>query len=229
MDLSVSEMSTYSVIDVFSGAGGMTLGFVDERFAGGFRSVWAIDNDPTAIESYTRNFGEHAECDDIEERLARGSVPQADAVIGGPPCQGFSLLNKNKRGDGRRRLWEPFMDVVARSSCRVFAIENVRWLHNSVELAMIRARAEALGFKVHAGVFNTADYGVPQARHRALVLGVKRRAGARPDFPFSPTISSFADRKSRSPNRSATRCRRCSPGWWPKRSGVGWRIKTRHR
>ena len=181
-------MSEYSVIDAFCGAGGMTLGFVDERFGGGFRSVWAIDNDQSAIESYTSNFGaRHAECGDIEKRLLTGSVPAADAVIGGPPCQGFSLLNKNKEGDGRRQLWEPFMDVVERSSCRVFVIENVRWLHNSIELVMIRARAEALGFEVHAGVFNAADYGVPQARYRALVLGTKRRNGTRPDFPFPPT------------------------------------------
>ncbi|MBF2761168.1 MAG: DNA cytosine methyltransferase [Ectothiorhodospiraceae bacterium AqS1] len=180
-------MPIYSLIDAFSGAGGMTLGFVDERIGGGFRSLWAIDNDPAAIESYTSNFGDHAECGDIEERLLQGPVPAADAVIGGPPCQGFSLLNKNKEGDGRRQLWEPFMEVVERSSCRVFVIENVRWLHNSIELEMIRARAKALGFEVHAGVFNTADYGVPQARHRALVLGVKGRKGTKPDFPFSVT------------------------------------------
>ncbi|MGZ8369523.1 MAG: DNA cytosine methyltransferase, partial [Caulobacteraceae bacterium] len=104
------------MIDLFAGAGGMTLGFTDRRFGGGFESVWAVEHDRAAANTYARNFGDHVECADIEALLeGSGNVPLADVVIGGPPCQGFSLLNKRRSGDARRALWQPFMDVVCRS------------------------------------------------------------------------------------------------------------------
>ncbi|MFN9908468.1 MAG: DNA cytosine methyltransferase, partial [bacterium] len=123
---------TYRLIDLFSGAGGMTLGFTDARFGGGFESVWAVDHDAAAVATHNRNFGGHAVCADIEEWLSSDKpVPRADVVIGGPPCQGFSLLNKQRIGDVRRQLWQPFMDVVERSGASVFVIENVLGLRSA--------------------------------------------------------------------------------------------------
>ena len=84
----------------------MSLGFVDSRLDGAFESVFAIDNDEAAVATYNANFaiGEHrAICGNIEEWLQDSEVPKADIVIGGPPCQGFSLLNKKRVGDERRR------------------------------------------------------------------------------------------------------------------------------
>ena len=80
------------VIDLFSGAGGMSLGFVDPRFCGGQEVVLAIDNDAAAISTHAANFDGKAVCANIEEWLRDNEVPEADVVIGGPPCQGFSLL-----------------------------------------------------------------------------------------------------------------------------------------
>jgi DNA (cytosine-5)-methyltransferase 1 len=179
----------YRLIDLFSGAGGMTLGFVDPRFCGGFDSVWAVDNDEAATKTFAANFGDHAICADIEELILRSDVvPSADVVIGGPPCQGFSLLNKQRRGDQRRALWQPFMDVVDRSGASVFVIENVAELRASPEHELIRARADELGFLTDSDVLLAANYGSPQTRKRTVIIGWRpNKNGATPSFPPAGT------------------------------------------
>ncbi len=167
-------MSKYRLIDLFSGAGGMSLGFTGEAFSNRFESVWAVDNDQAAVETYIANFGDHALCADIESLIRCTTIPKADVVIGGPPCQGFSLLNKQRAGDSRRALWQPYMDVVEKSGASVFVIENVTELHKSPEADEIVARARQLGFEVERGIVNTADYGVPQTRKRTVMVGSKK-------------------------------------------------------
>jgi len=185
--------NNYRVLDLFSGAGGMSLGFVDARFCGGFESVWAIDNDSAAVETYCANLGAHCEQANIDEWLEGGEVPAADIVVGGPPCQGFSLLNRNRTGDERRALWEPYMDIVKRSGASVFIMENVPGLLKSPEFSDICDRADELGFEIiGSAVLNTADYGVPQTRKRAIAVGVKRsdfNLDAMPEFPPKPSHS----------------------------------------
>lgn len=172
----------WKLIDLFCGAGGMTLGFSDARFCGGFESVLAVDNDAAAIRTHKANFPGEAVCGNIEEWLTGAHIPAADVVIGGPPCQGFSLLNKKRTGDARRALWEPYIDVVVRSGARIFIMENVAELYRSPELVEIRERAAKEGFVTEAAVLNTADYGAPQTRRRTIVIGWKRGAWA-PQFP----------------------------------------------
>lgn len=179
---------SYRLIDLFSGAGGMTLGFSDRRFCGGFRSIWALDIDQSAVATHRRNFGPHAECGDIEEWLASGRpIPSADVVVGGPPCQGFSLLNKHRVGDRRRELWLPFLDVVARSGAPVFVIENVAELRSSPEYDAIERQANAIGFHVMSSILMAADYGAPQTRRRTVILGYRRDSFERASFPPLPT------------------------------------------
>lgn len=176
----------FLLIDLFAGAGGLTLGFTDERFSGGFECILSVDNDADAVNTHNANFGAHSICSDIEKWLKqKPSIPHADIVIGGPPCQGFSLLNKNRHGDHRRALWEPFMDVVEQSSAEVFVIENVPGLFTSPEFNEIKERAEKVGFKVVASVLNTADYGTPQTRKRTIILGW-RPADISPPPVFPP-------------------------------------------
>lgn len=180
----------YRLIDLFSGAGGMTLGMTDARFCGGFESVWALDNDKAATETYAANFGDHANCGDIEAWVEGGlPIPEADVVIGGPPCQGFSLLNKRRSGDSRRALWQPYMDVVERSGASAFVIENVAELIRSPEFHLIRDRAEAMGFSVVADVLLAADYGSPQTRKRTVIIGWRRDLKGTPSFPPLPSHS----------------------------------------
>lgn len=175
---------TYKLIDLFCGAGGMSLGFVDQRFCGGFECVLAVDNDETALSTHHANFGGKVVCGNIEDWLAGNPrVPKADVVIGGPPCQGFSLLNKKRAGDHRRALWEPYLDVVERCGAKLFVMENVSELYRSEELVQIEHRARRMGFRVQAAILNAADYGAPQTRKRTLIVGWRDRAVDAPLFP----------------------------------------------
>ena len=158
------------------------MGFVDRRFGGGFESVLAVDNDPAAIATHKANFSGEAVCGNVEDWLQGAVIPTADVVIGGPPCQGFSLLNKKRNGDARRALWEPYIDVVVRSGARIFIMENVAELFRSPELVKIRERAAKEGFRTEAAILNTADYGAPQTRRRTIVIGWKPGAWAL-EFP----------------------------------------------
>jgi DNA (cytosine-5)-methyltransferase 1 len=189
----------FKLIDLFAGAGGMTLGFIDPRFGGGFQSVRAVDSDRAAMLTYATNFGDHVYCGDIEEWVrCSGNIPQADVVIGGPPCQGFSLLNKRRAGDQRRALWQPFMDVVQISGARAFVIENVAELRTSPEHDEITERARQIGFDTQTAILQAADYGTPQTRRRTVILGWRRHE-AHPTFPPLPTHSA-AQRSSNLPN-----------------------------
>lgn len=178
----------YRLIDLFSGAGGMTLGFVDPRYCGKFEDVLAVDNDAASIETHKANFKGRTVLGNIEEWLANDpQVPAADVVIGGPPCQGFSLLNKNRKGDERRALWEPYLDVVQLSGAKIFVMENVAELFRSKELGQIRRRAKKMGFATEVTILNTANYGAPQLRKRTIVLGWREDLKITPDFPPTPT------------------------------------------
>jgi DNA (cytosine-5)-methyltransferase 1 len=177
------QQSGLRLIDLFSGAGGTTLGFVDPRFCGGFDPILAIDNDKAAIATHSANFSGQALCVNIEDWLSSATVPKADVVIGGPPCQGFSLLNKKKSGDKRRELWEPFLEIADRSKARVFVMENVAELYRSPEREMIEERARGFGFNTSAAILNAADYGAPQARKRTIIFGSRGVKGAMAEFP----------------------------------------------
>lgn len=179
------------IIDLFCGAGGLSAGFFKSTLAKDFDGILAIDNDKAAIKTYNANFGDHGIAVNIEEWLSSHNVPAADVVIGGPPCQGFSLLNKNRTGDLRRALWEPYMDFIQKSGASVFVMENVPGLLTSEEFDCIRERAEEIGFALlNPKVLNTADYGVPQTRKRTIAVGVKKAdflLETLPDFPPKPS------------------------------------------
>ena len=144
----------FRLIDVFAGAGGMTLGF--SKMSGhAFDSVWANDFDDACVRTYRTNFGDHCVSGDIVDLLndPTTEIPPADVVIGGPPCQGFSLLNKNREGDPRKQLWRPFLDIVDRSGAKVFVMENVPQLLGSFEHGEIMGMAEALASSAGAKSF----------------------------------------------------------------------------
>ena len=177
----------FRVIDLFSGAGGLSLGFTqvrtcDDRRA--FIPIWANDFNTAAAATYNLNFGDHCIAGDLLDILTDPEVvvPAADLVIGGPPCQGFSLLNKKRQADPRKKLWRPYMEVVERSGARAFVMENVRQLLSSDELREIQAEARRLGFQTTAALLCAADYGTPQERYRAFVVGF-RDGSPRQAFP----------------------------------------------
>ncbi|MBD3344946.1 MAG: DNA (cytosine-5-)-methyltransferase [Chitinivibrionales bacterium] len=178
------QKPTFKLIDLFCGAGGMTLGFT-EALGHHFKPIWANDFNKYCVDTYNANFGNHCHAGDIVDILEDKTVtiPKADVVIGGPPCQGFSLLNRNRDNDLRRQLWRPYLEVVERSDAKVFVIENVPQLLGTFEHGEIVGIAEKLGFKVDSGKICAADYGVPQTRIRAIIIG--SRVGD-PSFLFPP-------------------------------------------
>jgi DNA (cytosine-5)-methyltransferase 1 len=190
----------WKLIDLFCGAGGMSYGFVDAEFCGAFDCVAAVDNDDASIRTHSANIPGPSFVSDIEAWVRETPIPRADVVIGGPPCQGFSLLNKKRTGDERRALWEPYLEVVRLSDASIFVMENVAELFRSPELLEIKARAFDLGFDTDQAVLNTADYGVAQTRRRTIVVGWKRdRFAGPPVFPPLPTHRA-PDRHSNLPN-----------------------------
>lgn len=167
-------MKKIQVIDLFSGAGGLSVGFewLSEL---PFKVVWANDYNGFAAETYNDNFSGTCVPGDIVNILEDEtiSIPRADVVIGGPPCQGFSLLNKKRTDDPRKKLWISFIEVVKRSHAHVFVMENVPQLLGSLEHSEISALSEKMGFRLWSGILLAADYGVPQTRKRAIIVGTK--------------------------------------------------------
>ncbi len=158
----------------------MTLGF---RETGRFNPVMAVEFDRDAAETYELNFGRHIArapdglplgIDEVDE------FPDADVVIGGPPCQGFSPLNMRGVGLERRDLWRDYVRALEQSDPRAFVMENVPELLRSAEYEEFVDTAEALGFRVEGRILNAADYGVPQTRRRAIVIGIR---GGSPQWP----------------------------------------------
>jgi DNA (cytosine-5)-methyltransferase 1 len=192
---------SFRLIVLFAGAGGMTLGF-SPAFDQPFVPVWASDFNKYAVETYNTNFGSHCVEGDIVEVLKDPNIviPDADVVIGGPPCQGFSLLNKERNGDPRRQLWRPFLEVVQRSGASIFVMENVVELLGSPEHEAIALAAEQLGFTTTAAKLSAADYGVPQRRRRAFIIGCRF---ADPSTVFPPPRTHY-DPSVPAPPRSPT-------------------------
>jgi DNA (cytosine-5)-methyltransferase 1 len=160
------------IISLFSGAGGMDLGFVQA----GHRIVWANDHDHDAVETYKQNIGQHIHEGDIEG-VDLSRLPNADMVIGGFPCQGFSCANlKRSTNDTRNELYLEFLRVLVEKEPRFFLAENVRGilsLDNGRVISMIVRDFEKCGYKVNFEKFNLADYGIPQTRNRVIIVGVR--------------------------------------------------------
>ncbi|MHB8781187.1 MAG: DNA cytosine methyltransferase [Candidatus Geothermincolia bacterium] len=182
------------MIDLFSGAGGLTLGFT--RLSGNrFEPVWANDICPHAAATYNANFGTHCFVGDIERFLEdrEHPIPAADLVIGGPPCQGFSLLNKQRRGDSRKRLWRSFLEVVRRSGASAFVMENVPHILGTEEHRQIEQEALSLGFSLSSTILCAADFGVSQKRFRAFIIGC---SFCDPASTFPPKRTHFDPKKA---------------------------------
>ncbi|BAI72107.1 DNA (cytosine-5-)-methyltransferase [Azospirillum sp. B510] len=158
------------LIDLFCGAGGLTLGFVQA----GFRPVFAIDDDRHAAETYRLNFGDHIICGDIRQIE---SFPAADVVIGGPPCQGFSRLGKQTHGLPTEKsyegngLWAEYMRCVEQAQPKLFVVENVPDFFKHFAWEGIQREAARLGYQLAHAVLHAADFGVPQKRQRAIIIG----------------------------------------------------------
>ncbi|MFW6773194.1 DNA cytosine methyltransferase [Nocardioides sp. CPCC 205120] len=177
------------VLDLFAGAGGLSAGFheASQRFA----TICAVEHDRAAAATYAQNFGDVVYAGGIEDWLRSHEVPQVDVVVGGPPCQGFSLIGKRDPNDLRNTLWREYVEVVRRSHPRVFVLENVPAFLTSGEYAAFVsafANGELADYEIRAKVLDAADFGAPQRRRRVIVIGVHRDL-AHPGHP-KPTHES---------------------------------------
>lgn len=182
-------------IDLFAGAGGMSLGFEQA----GFDVVAAVEIDPIHAATHAFNFPDctviprsvkELSGREIRERSGIGDRP-VDVVFGGPPCQGFSLIGQRLIDDPRNSLVSDFVRIVKELDARYFVFENVKGLtlgKHKRFLDEVMASFEAAGYDVVKNwrVLNACNYGVPQDRQRLFLMGAKR--GLRvPQYPEAIT------------------------------------------
>lgn len=183
-----------SVLDLFAGAGGLSLGLNEASSL--FRTVAAVEMDPRAAATFKVNHpSADVHCARIEDWLENEVVPEVDVVIGGPPCQGFSALGKQALDDQRNSMWRHYAKAVARARPSYFVMENVPQFLSSPEFALFEEMAseggELADYDFSAEVVNAADFGAPQRRRRAIVIGYRRELGdpGRPIVTHGPTTS----------------------------------------
>jgi len=170
-------------VSLYSGAGGLDIGF---RKAG-FEVIWANDYDKNACESYAKNIGNHIRCGDINNFIE--DLPNSenvDLVIGGPPCQGFSVAGKMDPKDPRSKHVWTFTDVVEKLQPKAFVMENVKALGKLQKWEPLRRellnRFRDLGYAVNYVVLNATEFNVPQARERVFFIGFKNNSKLIPDL-----------------------------------------------
>jgi DNA (cytosine-5)-methyltransferase 1 len=170
-----------TVASLFCGIGGLDLGF---EWAG-CEVVWASDLSPIAGATYSLNFGRSAVVADVLE-LSIEEIPDTDIVIGGPPCQSFSLVGQRRADDPRGKLVFRFLEIIAAKRPRGFVMENVPGMASAMidgeRLPVFLARSfRELGYHVTVMKLNAADYLVPQLRKRIFIVGSLHSPIATPD------------------------------------------------
>ena len=176
----------YNIIDLFSGCGGLSLGFE----LAGYNTLLGLDNDKAAIETFVKNHknsvGITKDITEISGEEIRELVgnKNIDVVIGGPPCQGMSLAGPRKLHDPRNKLYLSFIRIVKELQPKAFVIENVPGLVSLFKGAIkesILEEFQQMGYNVKYQILNSADYGVPQTRKRVFFVGL--RSGETFNFP----------------------------------------------
>jgi DNA (cytosine-5)-methyltransferase 1 len=172
-----------TVTSLFSGAGGMDLGFINADF----HVIYANDYDKHACLTYEKNIAPHIVNESIKT-VDYDSIPESDVIIGGPPCQGFSVAGKMSSADERSQLVYDFARVVVAKKPRAFVMENVDHLGKSPRFATTRNSLEKIftdaGYTVEDGILMASDFGVPQRRKRYFMVGVRKKVS---DIPLLPT------------------------------------------
>ena len=172
-----------NVIDLFSGCGGLSRGFIDA----GCKVILGIDNDQAALNTFEKNhdgaiglnasLAEESTFDKVQKIIGNKSV---DLIVGGPPCQGFSLTGPRNFDDPRNSLYLSFIKMVEIYHPKGFIIENVpgmATLYKGEVKNEIFRRFDALGYNIDAKVLCAADYAVPQMRKRLVFIGIQKRYG----------------------------------------------------
>lgn len=171
----------YTIASLFSGCGGLDLGFIQEDF----EVIWANDFFKEAVETYSKNIGDHIVYGDIT-KIPSSEIPDDfDILLGGFPCQGFSVANtKRSMEDERNFLYKELLRLLKDKRPKFFVAENVKGLLSMQKgevIKMIVKDFRALGYEVDYKVLRASDYGVPQNRERVIIIG--NRLGIINKFP----------------------------------------------
>ncbi|MGZ2457658.1 DNA cytosine methyltransferase [Rhizobium anhuiense] len=192
-------------IDLFAGAGGLSLGFEQA----GFDVVAAVEIDPVHCAVHKFNFPHCAVLPRsvssvtgamIREAAGLSEDAKVDVVFGGPPCQGFSMIGRRSLDDPRNRLVYDFVRLVTELDANYFVFENVKGLTVGRQRKFLEEVVEAFqnaGYEVRLPwkVFNASDYGVPQQRERLILMGCKQGLSL-PDFPAAITRAATSSSSS---------------------------------
>jgi len=177
----------YSVVSLFSGCGGMDLGFRGDFSIFGrkyeknpFNIVWANEINPVACKTYKSNIGGDIFCGDIRNYLS--TLPsKADVLIGGFPCQDISINGKGLGVNGSRSsLYTAMIDAIKMVKPKIFVAENVKGLlfkSRQDSFDKIMSDFNSLGYRVSHALYHAADYGVPQSRERVFIVGTNSQTG----------------------------------------------------
>lgn len=173
-------------VSLFSGAGGLDIGFEHA----GYEIVFANDVNSDSAETWQVNHPGHESvmhCGNILKQMDFFKLnDDVDVVIGGPPCQGFSIAGKMDIHDPRNKMVNVFLDVIELTKPKAFLMENVKSLAISKRWESVRSsalsRAEALGYDVELDVYRASDYGVSENRERMFMVGVRDGEGTASDF-----------------------------------------------
>lgn len=176
-------------VSLFSGAGGLDLGFLNA----GFDIIWANDFDKYAVESYKANIGNHIQLGDINTLLEE--VPSHDVLLAGFPCQPFSMMGAQKGfEDERGTLFFSIETLLRKHNTKIVVLENVKNLERhdgGRTFAKMKSILEdKLGYVLFYSVLNSADYGVPQTRRRLFMVGFEKEYYKENNikFKFPPDI-----------------------------------------
>jgi DNA (cytosine-5)-methyltransferase 1 len=171
------EMNERKVLSLFTGGGGMDIGFE----LAGFSTITCVDNDPESCKTIRRNRPEWEMFEgDIRDFKPKKSY---DIIAGGPPCQGFSTAGKGDPNDPRNFLWTEYFRIVNEVRPLALVLENVSGMTNQKNrhhLNGFMSQLGDLGYQVTWGILNAADFGVPQNRKRLIVIGA---LGWKPELP----------------------------------------------
>lgn len=165
---------SFQMVDLFCGAGGLSLGFSQE----GFSTVLANDIEPCCVDTYAHNHPETPRdhivlgdirnvTDHLEELLKDKNI---DIVVGGPPCQGFSMANRQRLiDDPRNYLYKSYVNIVKKVRPKFFVMENVKGMLSVAD--QVKEDFRNIGYSVECHILNAKDYGVPQNRERLIYIG----------------------------------------------------------
>lgn len=168
------KKTSLNFIDLFCGAGGFSLGFLQEQFT----AEYACDFEPACIDTYRFNHinmtSQDIVCKDVrtikDELVKRFKTTPLDLVIGGPPCQGFSIVNQQKIiDDPRNQLYKSFVEIVDALKPKFFVMENVRGMNKVAE--QVKENFLSIGYNVSFQLLKAQDFGVPQNRERLIFIG----------------------------------------------------------